>query len=68
MKLELCIVKEKTSIIQINISGNYKIVIDLPEVCFGIKRQYTKVGCKYLFIFSNKNHLSRFCRNGQTFL
>jgi hypothetical protein len=36
---------------RINISGNPKIVIHSPEVCFGIKRQYTKVGCKNLFIF-----------------
>jgi hypothetical protein len=35
----------------INIYGNYKIVINLPEVCFEIKRQYMKVGCKNLFIF-----------------
>jgi hypothetical protein len=53
---------------RINISGNYKIVINSPEVCFGIKGQHTKVGCKNLFIFSYKNHLCRFCRNGKTFL
>jgi hypothetical protein len=29
-------------------------VINLPEVCFGITRQYAKVGSKYLFIFSTK--------------
>jgi hypothetical protein len=29
-----------------NIYGNYKIVINSPEVCFGIKRQYAKFGCK----------------------
>jgi hypothetical protein len=53
---------------RINISVNYKIVINSPEVRFGIKRQYTKVGCKNLFIFSYKNHLCRFCRNAKTFL
>jgi hypothetical protein len=37
---------------KINISVNYKIVINSPEVCFGIKRQYAKVGCKNLIIFS----------------
>jgi hypothetical protein len=53
---------------RINISGDYKIVINTPEVCFGIKRQYAKVGCKNLLIVSYKNHLCRFCRNGKTFL
>jgi hypothetical protein len=53
---------------RINISGDYRIVINTPEVCFGIKRQYAKVGCKNLLIFSYKNHLCRFCRNGKTFL
>jgi hypothetical protein len=37
---------------RINTFGNYKIVIHSPEVCFGIKRQYAKVGCKNLIIFS----------------
>jgi hypothetical protein len=35
-----------------NIFGNYKIVINSSEVCFGIKRQYAEVGCKNLIIFS----------------
>jgi hypothetical protein len=35
---------------KINISGNYKIVINLPEVCFGITRQCAKFGCKNLII------------------
>jgi hypothetical protein len=52
----------------INISGNYKIVINSPEVCFVLKRQYAKFGCKNLFIFIYKNHLGRFCRNGKQFL
>jgi hypothetical protein len=29
---------------RITISGNYKIVINSPEVCFGITRQDAKVG------------------------
>jgi hypothetical protein len=53
---------------RINISINYKIVTNSSEMGFGIERQYTKVGCKNLFIFSYKNHLCRFCRNGKTFL
>jgi hypothetical protein len=51
---------------RITIYGN-KIEINSPEVCFGIKRQYAKVGCKNLNIFSYKNHLCRFCRNGKQF-
>jgi hypothetical protein len=53
---------------RMNISGNYKIVINSPEVCFKIKRQYAKFGCKNLISFSYKNHLCRSCRNGKTFL
>jgi hypothetical protein len=53
---------------RIIIFGIYKIVINSPEVFFGIKRQYTKVGCKNLLIFIYKNHLCRFCRNGKTFV
>jgi hypothetical protein len=37
---------------RINISGNYKIVINSPEVCIGIERQYAQVGCKNLISFS----------------
>jgi hypothetical protein len=39
---------------RINISVNYKIVINSPEVCFGIKRQCAKVGCKNLLILARK--------------
>jgi hypothetical protein len=37
---------------RINIFGNFQIVINSPEVCFGIKRQCAKVGCKNLISFS----------------
>jgi hypothetical protein len=37
---------------RINISVNYKIVINSAEVCFGIKRQCSQVGCKNLIIFN----------------
>jgi hypothetical protein len=37
---------------RINISANYKIVLNSPEVCFGIRRQCAQVGCKNLIIFS----------------
>jgi hypothetical protein len=60
--------KENKHNSRITISGIYKIVINSPEVCFGIKRQCAKVGCKKLIIFSKKNHLCRFGRNGKTFL
>jgi hypothetical protein len=53
---------------RINISVNYKIVINSPEVCFGIKSQYAKVGCKNLINCSQKNHLCRSSRDGKTFL
>jgi hypothetical protein len=36
---------------RINIFGNYKNVNNSPEVCFGIKRQCAKVGCKNQIIF-----------------
>jgi hypothetical protein len=36
---------------RINISGNYKIVINSPVVCFGITKQCAKVGHKNLIIF-----------------
>jgi hypothetical protein len=39
---------------RINIFGVYKIVINSPEVCFGIKRQYAEVGCKKLIILATK--------------
>jgi hypothetical protein len=42
---------------RITIAANYKIVINSPEVCFGIKRQYAKVGCKNHINFSYKNHI-----------
>jgi hypothetical protein len=50
---------------RINISGDYKIVINSPEVYFGLSRYYAKVGFKNQIIFSYKNHLCRFCRNGK---
>jgi peroxiredoxin len=66
MKLELCITKKNKHNSRINISFNYRILIISAEVCFEIKRQYAKVGCKNL-IFSYKNHLGRFCKNGKNY-
>jgi hypothetical protein len=48
-----------------NISGNYKIVINSPEVHFGIERQHAEVGNKNIIIFGYKNHLGRSCGNGK---
>jgi hypothetical protein len=39
-------------------------MINSLEVCFDITRQYTQVGHKNINIFSYKNHLGSFCRNG----
>jgi hypothetical protein len=39
---------------RITIFGNYKIMINSLEVCFGVKRQYAKFGGKNLIIFSYK--------------
>jgi hypothetical protein len=52
----------------INISDNYKIVMNSPKVHFGIKRYNAEIGHKNIIIFSYKNHLDRFCRNGKQFL
>jgi hypothetical protein len=65
--LTCAITKKNKHISRINIYGNYKIGINSPEVCLGIKRQYAEVGCKNLIIFSYKNHLCRFCTNGKQF-
>jgi hypothetical protein len=53
---------------RINISVNYKIVINSSEVCFDIKRQCAQVELKNIIIFSKKNYLCRSGRNGKTFL
>jgi hypothetical protein len=53
--------KKIKHISRLNTSDNYKIVINSPEVYFGIKRQHAEVGHKNIIIFSYKNHLDRFC-------
>jgi hypothetical protein len=68
MDLELCIFKENKHISRIIISDNYKIVINSPEVNFGMERKNAEVGHKNFNIFSYKNHFDRFCRNGKQFL
>jgi hypothetical protein len=66
--LGYAITKEIKHISIINIYDNYKIVINLPEVHFGIERQHAEVGHKNLIIFSYKNHLVRFCINKKQFI
>jgi hypothetical protein len=66
--LTYAITKKNKHIPRINISENYKIVVNSPKVHFVIKRSHAEVGHKNLIIFSYKNHLDKFCRNGKQFL
>jgi hypothetical protein len=52
-------------ILRINTFGQPKIVIKSPEVYPGITRQHAQVGHKNINIFSYKNHLGRFWKNGK---
>jgi hypothetical protein len=54
--------------LKINISVKPKIMINSPEFCFDITRQHAQVGHKTINIFSYKNHLGSFCRNGKQFI
>jgi hypothetical protein len=54
--------------LRINISVKPKIMINSQEVCFDIIRQHGIVGHKNINIFSHKNHLGSFCKNGQQFI
>jgi hypothetical protein len=54
--------------LRINISVKPKIMIKSQEVCFDITRQFAQVGQKNINIFSYKNHLGSFCRNGKQFI
>jgi hypothetical protein len=54
--------------LRIIISDKPKIMINSPEVGFGITRQYAKVGHKNINIFSHKHHLGRFCIIGKQFI
>jgi hypothetical protein len=68
MNLELCNFKENQAYSKNKYFCNHKIVINSPEVYFGITRQHAEVGHKNIIIFGYKNHLGRFCRNGKQFL
>jgi hypothetical protein len=54
--------------LRINIFDKPKIMLNSPEVCFDITRQNVQVGHKNINIFSYKNHLGRFCINGNQFI
>jgi hypothetical protein len=45
-----------------------KIMINSPDVYFDITRHCAQVELTNLNIFSKKNHLGSFSRNGKTFL
>jgi hypothetical protein len=49
--LSYAFTQKNKHISRINIYGNYKIVINSPEVYFGTKRQHAEVGLKNLIIF-----------------
>jgi hypothetical protein len=53
---------------RIIISGKPKIMINSQDVYFGITSQCAQVELKDINIFSKKNNLGSFCRNGKTFL
>jgi hypothetical protein len=61
--LTYAILKKNKNISRINTFGNYKIVINSPEVYFGITKQHEEVGHKTLIIFSYKYVLGRFFIN-----
>jgi hypothetical protein len=54
--------------LRIIISGKPKIMINSPEVGFGVTRQHAQVGHKNLNIISYTNHLGRFCIIGKQFI
>jgi hypothetical protein len=54
--------------LRINIYGKPEIMINSQDVYFGIARQCAQVEVRNLNIFSKKNHLCKYDRNGKTFL
>jgi hypothetical protein len=53
---------------RINTFVNYTIMINSPEVYFGIPRPHAEVGHKNITSFSYKNHICRFCINEKQFI
>jgi hypothetical protein len=54
--------------LKIIISGKPKIMINSQDVYFGIRRQCAQVELKHINIFSKKNHLGSFCKDGKQFI
>jgi hypothetical protein len=54
--------------LRIKNSGKPKIMINSQDVCFDIARKCAQVELKNINIFSKKNLLGSFCRNGQQFI
>jgi hypothetical protein len=54
--------------LKINICDHSKLIINSPEVCYGITRQHAQVGHKNINIFSYKNHPGRFYIKGKQFI
>jgi hypothetical protein len=54
--------------LRINISSKPKIIINSQDVYFDITRQCAQVELNDMNIFSKKNHLRSFCRNGKQFI
>jgi hypothetical protein len=52
--LTYAITRENKHISRINISDNYKIVINSPKVYFGTTRQHAEVGHKKLLFLATK--------------
>jgi hypothetical protein len=53
---------------RIIISVQPKIMINSPDMYFGMTRQCAQVELKNVNIFSKKNHLGSSCRNGKQFI
>jgi hypothetical protein len=54
--------------LRIIISGKPKIIINSKDVHFYITRQCAQVELKKINIFSKKNHLGSFYKNGKQFI
>jgi peroxiredoxin len=54
--------------LRIIISDKPKIMIISQDVHFDITRQCAQVDLKSINIFSKKNHLGSFCKNGKQFI
>jgi hypothetical protein len=54
--------------LRIIISGKPKIMINSQDAYFSITKQFAQVELKNINIFSKKNQLGSFCRNGKQFI